>query len=151
MIGLDGEQVGVIDRDEALEMAKRQGLDLVEVAAAASPPVCKIMDYGKFKYKQSKKEKLTKKKQHIVSVKEIRLRPKTEDHDFNFKLGHARKFLEKGNKVKVTVLFRGREMAHKEFAQNLLRRMFDGLEDIAKVEKEPSMEGRFMIMYLSKK
>ncbi len=132
-------------------MAKSQGLDLVEVAAEATPPVCKIMDYGKFKYQQSKKDKITKKKQHVVNVKEIRLRPKTEEHDFNFKIEHARKFLEKGNKVKVTVMFRGREMAHKEFAQTLLQRMADELDDIAKVDREPAMEGRFMIMFLTKK
>lgn len=109
------------------------------------------MDYGKFKYKQSKKEKSTKKKQHIVHVKEIRLRPKIEEHDFNFKTNNARKFLEKGNKVKATVLFRGRELAHLEYANELLQRMAEKLEDIAKVEREPVMEGRTMIMYLTKK
>lgn len=138
-------------RDEAIERAQKQGLDLVEVATTASPPVCKIMDYGKFKYKQSKKVKLTKKKQHVVNVKEIRLRPKIEAHDFNFKASHARKFLEKGNKVKVTVLFRGREMAHQEFARVLMQKMTDELEDIAKVERAPIMEGRMMTMFLSKK
>lgn len=117
----------------------------------ASPPVCKIMDYGKYKYKQSKKEKITKKKQHVINLKEIRMRPKIEDHDFNFKMNHARKFLEKGHKVKVSVFFRGRELAHKEFAHTLLQRMADELEELAKVEKEPSMEGRLMIMYLTKK
>lgn len=132
-------------------MARELGLDLVEVAAEASPPVCKIMDYGKFKYKQSKKEKLTKKKQHVVNVKEIRMRPKTEDHDFNFKVSHARKFLDKGNKVKVTVMFRGRELSHREFAEQLLDRMATELEDIAKIERAPAMEGRFMIMFLTKK
>lgn len=109
------------------------------------------MDYGKFKYKQSKKEKTTKKKQHIVHVKEIRLRPKTEEHDLNFKTNHARKFLEKGNKVKATVVFRGRELAHQEFARALLQKMAEELEDIAKIEKEPNMEGRTMIMVLTKK
>lgn len=109
------------------------------------------MDYGKFKYKQSKKVKLTKKKQHVVNVKEIRLRPKIEAHDFNFKASHARKFLEKGNKVKVTVLFRGREMSHQEFAKVLLQKMTDELEDIAKVERPPIMEGRMMTMFLTRK
>jgi len=126
-------------------------LDLVEVASEASPPVCKIMDYGKHKYKQSKKDKETKKKQHIVSLKEIRLRPKIEEHDFSFKVGHARKFLEKGNKVKATVLFRGRELSHKEFAFRLLERMSEELSDIAKIEREPVMEGRLMTMFLTKK
>ena len=140
----------MIDTSEAIEMARNQGLDLVEISPDASPPVCKIMDYGKYKYQQSKKEKDTKKKQHVIHVKEIRLRPKIEAHDFNFKVSHARKFIEKGNKVKATVLFRGREMAHKEFAKTLLERMANELEDIAKIEREPVMEGRMMIMFLTK-
>ncbi len=131
-------------------MSRGKGLDLVEISPDASPPVCKIMDYGKYKYQQSKKEKDTKKKQHVIHVKEIRLRPKIEAHDFNFKVSHARKFIEKGNKVKATVLFRGREMAHKEFAKTLLERMANELEDIAKIEREPVMEGRMMIMFLTK-
>ena len=151
LIDDEGTQVGLIDTKEALEMAVNRGMDLVEVASEASPPVCKIMDYGKFKYKQRKKEKVTKKKQHVVNLKEIRFRPKIEDHDFNFKTNHARNFLEKGYKVKATVMFRGREMAHKEFAQVLLERMATELEDVAKIERQPLMEGRFMIMYLAKK
>jgi len=151
VIGADGEQVGIIATADAIEMAASQGLDLVEVASTSTPPVCKIMDFGKFKYQQSKKEKVTKKKQHTVSVKEIRLRPKIEEHDFNFKTNHARKFLEKGNKVKASVLFRGREFAHKEFAHKLLQRMAAELDDIAKIERQPEMEGRMMIMYLAKK
>ncbi|MCH7754052.1 translation initiation factor IF-3 [candidate division KSB1 bacterium] len=151
VIDADGEQVGVIDTSEAIETARNQGLDLVEISPAASPPVCKIMDYGKYKYQQSKKEKDTKKKQHVIHVKEIRLRPKIEAHDFNFKVSHARKFIEKGNKVKATVLFRGREMAHKEFAKTLLERMANELEDIAKIEREAVMEGRMMIMFLTKR
>ncbi len=141
----------MIDTSEAIEMARSQGLDLVEISPDASPPVCKIMDYGKYKYQQSKKEKDTKKKQHVIHVKEIRLRPKIEAHDFNFKVSHARKFIEKGNKVKATVLFRGREMAHKEFAKTLLERMANELEDIAKIEREAVMEGRMMIMFLTKR
>lgn len=141
----------MIDTLEAIETARNQGLDLVEISPAASPPVCKIMDYGKYKYQQSKKEKDTKKKQHVIHVKEIRLRPKIEAHDFNFKVSHARKFIEKGNKVKATVLFRGREMAHKEFAKTLLERMANELEDIAKIEREAVMEGRMMIMFLTKR
>ncbi|MCH8955468.1 translation initiation factor IF-3 [candidate division KSB1 bacterium] len=151
VIDADGEQVGVIDTLEAIETARNKGLDLVEISPAASPPVCKIMDYGKYKYQQSKKEKDTKKKQHVIHVKEIRLRPKIEAHDFNFKVSHARKFIEKGNKVKATVLFRGREMAHKEFAKTLLERMANELEDIAKIEREAVMEGRMMIMFLTKR
>lgn len=151
MIDGDGKQIGIKKIAEALEIAASRGLDLVEVASDTKPPVCKLMDYGKFKYKLSKKEKTTKKKQHVIHVKEIRLRPKIEDHDFDFKTNHARKFLEKGNKVKATVLFRGREMAHQEFAKELLQRMAEKLEDIAKIEREPVMEGRTMIMYLTKK
>lgn len=109
------------------------------------------MDYGKYKYQLSKKEKITKKKQHIIHVKEIRLRPKIEEHDFNFKTNHARKFLEKGNKVKASVLFRGRELSHTEFAKTLLEKMAAELDDIAKIERAPMMEGRMMIMYLIKK
>ncbi len=141
----------MIDTSEAIEMAQSKGFDLVEISPNASPPVCQIMDYGKYKYQQSKKEKDTKKKQHVIHVKEIRLRPKIEAHDFNFKVSHARKFIEKGNKVKATVLFRGREMAHKEFAKTLLERMANELEDIAKIEREPVMEGRMMIMFLTKR
>ncbi len=141
----------MIDTSEAIEMARDQDLDLVEISPDASPPVCKIMDYGKYKYQQSKKEKDTKKKQHVIHVKEIRLRPKIEAHDFNFKVSHARKFIEKGNKVKATVLFRGREMAHKEFAKTLLERMANELDDIAKIEREAVMEGRMMIMFLTKR
>lgn len=123
----------------------------MEVSPEAKPPVCKLMDYGKYKYQLSKKEKSTRKKQQVVHVKEIRLRPKIDTHDFNFKTNHARKFLEKGNKVKASVIFRGRELAHQEFAIELLRKMAEELEDIAKVEREPTMEGRVMSMYLVKK
>ncbi|MCG8605532.1 translation initiation factor IF-3, partial [bacterium] len=131
MIDDGGNQLGIISREEALDIADNRGLDLVEVAPDANPPVCKIMDYGKYKYEISKKEKLTKKKQHVVNTKEIRFRPKIEEHDFNFKTNHARKFLEKGHRVKASVLFRGREMAHTEFAKVLLDRMAEQLEDVA--------------------
>lgn len=140
-----------MDKTVAIEQARERGLDLVAVSPDASPPVCKIMDYGKYKYQLSKKEKITKKKQHIIHVKEIRLRPKIEEHDFNFKTNHARKFLEKGNKVKASVLFRGRELSHTEFAKTLLEKMAAELDDIAKIERAPMMEGRMMIMYLIKK
>lgn len=143
--------MGVLKRNEAIELASNQGLDLVEVSPESSPPVCKIMDYGKYKYKLSKKEKSTKKKQHSVQIKEIRFRPKIEEHDFNFKTNNARNFLEKGQKVKVTVQFRGREMAHQEFAKTLMARVASELEDIAKIDRAPQMEGRMMIMYLAKK
>ncbi|MFQ5751517.1 MAG: translation initiation factor IF-3 [bacterium] len=151
LIDTDGKQIGIVDKSEAIEIAMNRGMDLVELSPDAAPPVCKIMDYGKYKYQQSKKEKITKKKQHVINVKEIRLRPKIEDHDFNFKTNHARKFLEKGNKVKASVLFRGREMTHKEFAKTLLERMAAELDDIAKIDREPLMEGRMMIMCLTKK
>ena len=140
-----------MDTSEAVESAMEKGLDLVEVSPEATPPVCKLMDYGKFKYKQRKKERSTKKKQHVIHVKEIRLRPKIEAHDFNFKTDHARKFIEKGNKVKASVVFRGREMARQEFALELLQKMADELQDIAKIERKPIMEGRIMSMYLTKK
>ncbi len=143
--------MGILETATAIASAQERGLDLVEVAPDADPPVCKIMDYGKYKYKLSKKERVTKKKQHVIQVKEIRLRPKIEEHDFNFKTNNARKFLEKGNKVKATVLFRGRELANQDFARSLLERMAAELEDVAKLEREPVMEGRTMIMYLTKK
>lgn len=136
---------------EALNIAENEGLDLVEVAPNSNPPVCKIMDYGKYKYELSKKEKIVKKRQQIIHVKEIRLRPKIEEHDFDFKLRHARKFIEAGDKVKVTVTFRGREMARLNFGEELLNRFEEELEDIAKVEKPINMEGRNMVLLLSKK
>ena len=126
-------------------------MDLVEVAPNANPPVCKIMDFGKYKYELSKKEKSSKKKQVIIHVKEIRLRPKIDDHDYDFKAKHARKFLEAGNKVKATVLFRGRELAYKEFGRKVLERLIEDLSDVAKIERAPVQEGRNMIMYLVKK
>ena len=128
-----------------------QGLDLVEVSPNSDPPVCKIMDFGKYKYELSKKEKLVKKKQHVIHIKEIRLRPSIENHDFEFKLKNARKFLEQGNKVKFNVIFRGRELAHQEFGKQLLGRIIDELGDIAKAENVPKIEGRNMVLYLIKK
>lgn len=132
-------------------MAEEAGLDLVEISPTAIPPVCKIMDFGKFKYELSKKEKDSKKKQHVIVTKEIRLRPKTEEHDFQFKVKHARKFLEEGNRVKATVMFRGRENAHREFGEAVLERLKKELEDIAKVEKDTKLEGGQLILYLMKK
>ena len=118
----------------------------MEISPDAKPPVCKVLDYGKYRYEISKKEKDSKKKQHVIVVKEIRLRPRTEDHDLDFKIKHARKFLEQKNKVKFTVLFRGREMAYKEFGENLLDRVIEKLEDIAKVETDKKFEGRSLTM-----
>ena len=123
-------------------MAEEEDFDLVEISPDAKPPVCKIMDYGKYRYEISKREKDSKKKQHVIILKEIRLRPRTEDHDLEFKIKHARKFLEQRNKVKFTVMFRGRELAYKEFGGKLLDRVIENLEDIAKVEAERKFEGR---------
>ncbi len=149
MIDSEGNQVGILKTSEAIEKALSQGLDLVEVSPEATPPVCKILDYGKYKYKLSKKEK--GKRQHTQHIKEIRMRPKIEEHDFNFKTNHARKFLENGDKVKASVMFRGREMEHTEIAKTILMRMAAELEDIAKIDRDPVMEGRIMIMFLTKK
>ena len=127
-------------------MAEEEGLDLVEISPDAKPPVCKVLDYGKYRYEISKKEKDSKKKQHVIIVKEIRLRPRTEDHDLEFKIKHARNFLEQKNKVKFTVMFRGREMAYKEFGEKLLDRVVEKLEDIAKIETDKKFEGRSLTM-----
>jgi len=151
VVGPDGTQLGIFDSQTAIQMAQQEGLDLVEVAPDASPPVCRIMDFGKYKYELAKKEKLQKKKQHVIHVKEIRLRPKIEEHDFQVKLKHAREFLEDGDRVKVTVIFRGREMAHQEFGRQIMDRIKMELGDVARVDKDLLMEGRTMVMYLAKK
>jgi translation initiation factor IF-3 len=151
LIGGDGEQIGIVDIDKALDTAEKSGLDLVEVAPNAKPPVCKIMDFGKYAYEMSKKDKINKKKQHTVVVKEIRMRPKTDVHDLEYKVKHARSFLEQKNKVKFTVQFRGRELAYKEFGEQLLDRVEEMLEDIAKIEVERKFEGRNMTMVMSQK
>jgi len=134
-----------------LELAQEAGLDLVEVAPNAKPPVCKILDFGKYLYEQSKKDKLNKKKQHTVVVKEIRMRPKTDEHDLAYKLKHARSFLEQKNKVKFTVQFRGRELAYKQFGVNLLERVIESLEDVAKPEGDIKSEGRNMSVIMTQK
>ena len=134
-----------------MDLAIEQGYDLVEVAPEAKPPVCKILDYGKYKYEISKKEKEGKKKQHVIVVKEIRMRPRTEDHDLEFKLRHARKFLEQRNKVKFTVQFRGRELAYKEFGDQLLDRVLEELDDIAKIDADKKFEGRSLTMTMAAK
>ncbi len=132
-------------------MAREQGYDLVEVAPKASPPVCRIMDYGKYKYEQSKRAKEAKKHQHTTHVKEMKFRPKTEDHDYQFKLKHVRKFLGEGNKAKMTVRFRGREMAHIDRGRKILEKLVEDTQDIAAVELPPKMEGRNMVLVLGPK
>lgn len=151
VIGSKGEQLGIMSAKDAQKLAREEGLDLVKVAPKAKPPVCKIIDYGKFKYEQTKREKEAKKKQNIISVKEVRLSPNIEEHDVNTKMKNARKFLTKGDKVKVSVRFRGRELAHTSVGRGILLDFAKGLEDIADIEKQPKMEGRFMTMFLTPK
>ncbi|RJP21998.1 MAG: translation initiation factor IF-3 [Candidatus Abyssobacteria bacterium SURF_5] len=151
LIGADGEQVGVVTADEGLRQARELGLDLVEVAPKATPPVCRIMDYGKYKYEQSKRAKEAKKHQHVINVKEMKFRPKTEEHDYQFKLKHIQKFLAEGNKTKVTVMFRGREMVHTELGKKVLERLIQETQDIASVEQPPRLEGRNMTIVLAPK
>ena len=151
LIGSDGEQLGVFPTQEALNMAEEKDQDLVEVAPNSSPPVCRIMDYGKFKYQQSKRAHEAKKKQKIIHVKEVKLRPNTDRHDYDFKLKNAFRFLESGDKVKVLVFFRGREIVHRENGQKLLLRVTETLEDIAVVEQEAKQEGRTLCMIFAPK
>ena len=151
MIGVDGKQVGILKISEANKLAMEEGLDLVEIVPNADPPVCKIIDFGKYKYELSKKDKIQKKKQHVIHVKEIRLSPKIEQHDIDFKVKHARKFLENGDKVKFNILFKGRQIAHKEFGDQLMEKIIEELSDIAKIESPPQFEGRNMITVLIKK
>lgn len=139
----------IVTLDRALEISEQFGLDLVEVAPQASPPVCKVIDFGKFMYEKKKKEKEAKKKQHTVQVKELRFRPQTDDHDLEFKTRHAREFLEDGDKVKATVQFRGRDMLYTEQGELLLKNLAESLDDVSKIESKPSMEGRRMIMVLT--
>jgi translation initiation factor IF-3 len=151
VIGADGSQLGILEVDAALSMAQELGLDLVEVAAAARPPVVRIMDYGKFKFEQAKQARLAKKKQHVIHLKEVKYRPGIDDHDFDTKTRHARKFLEDGNKVKVTLMFRGRQIAHPELGRAVVERVSQELADLAKVESAPTMEGKSMTMILAPK
>jgi translation initiation factor IF-3 len=143
--------IGILPTKEAIERAREVGLDLLEVSPNANPPVCRILDFGKYKYEQQKKEKESKKKQHTITVKEIRLRPKTDQHDLDTKLNHARKFLEQKNKVKFSLIFRGRELAYQDLGRDLLQRVMELLEDIAKPEDELKMEGRRMILVMAPK
>jgi translation initiation factor IF-3 len=149
VIGQEGAQLGIILTSDALQMAEEQGLDLVEVAPNEKPPVCRIMDFGKYKYQQSKRLQQAKKKQKVILVKEIKLRPKTEEHDYNFKSQHVRRFLQDGHKAKVTIVFRGREMAHTELGRRILDRMAGELEDVSTIEQTPKQEGRSLAMVLS--
>ncbi len=148
VISKDGKQLGIMSPQEALKIAEESGLDLVTVAPQANPPVCRIMDYGKFKYEQNKKEKEAKKKQKTINVKEVKLRPNIEEHDFNTKLNNARKFLQKGDKVKVTIMFRGREITHPELGRELCDKLAEGVKDVSTIEKKPKVEGKNMIMVL---
>jgi translation initiation factor IF-3 len=149
VISPDGEQLGILPIERALEIAEEMGLDLVEVAPLARPPVCRIMDYGKFKYEEQRQAREARKRQHHVQLKEVKMRPGIEDHDFDFKVRHARKFLQEGNKVKLTMMFRGRQMAHPEFGRQVLDRVFQELQDVSKVEAHPMLEGRSMVMVLA--
>jgi len=149
VVSPEGEQLGIMATQDALQLADEQGLDLVEVAPNERPPVCRIMDYGKYKYQRSKRQQQAKKKQKIILVKEIKLRPKTEEHDYQFKTQHVRRFIQDGHKAKVTIVFRGREMAHTELGRRILDRVVTDMEDIATVEQMPKQEGRNMTVVLA--
>lgn len=152
VIGADGEQKGILSRNEAIDLARESGLDLVEVSANAEPPVCRIMDYGKFRYEQQKKKQEAKKNQSVVQIKEIKIRPKTDDHDYETKLRHIRRFLQDGDRCKVTVFFRGREIVHKERGTEILDRIMQDLADVAKIDQEAHAEGRTLqILLIPKK
>tara|TARA_B100000959_G_C14912915_1_gene595928 strand:+ start:922 stop:1467 length:546 start_codon:yes stop_codon:yes gene_type:complete len=148
VIGSNGDNLGAMQLKKAIELAKQESLDLIEISPNANPPVCKIMDMGKYKYDLQKKANQAKKKQKIVLLKEIKLRPGTEVHDYNFKIKNAKKFINKGDKVKFTVKFRGREMQHTELGKDLMNRIIEETKDIAKVESQPKFEGRQMVMII---
>ncbi len=149
LVGEKGEQLGIMPLYQAWEIAKQDNLDLVEVAATAVPPVCRLLDYGKYKYEQTKKEREARRGQRASLLREVRLRPKVGDHDFEAKARSAKKLLEGGNKVKLTVMFRGREITHREIGRRLLERMAESLKEAASVERQPLMDGRRMSMFLS--
>jgi translation initiation factor IF-3 len=151
LIDQNGEQLGIKTKNEALELARTANLDLVMVAPAAKPPVCRIMDYGKFRYEQQKKDKEARKNQKIINLKEIRLSPSIEEHDFNTKLRNAKKFLEKGDKVKASIRFRGRAITHSELGRNVLERLAKECEEVGTIEAKPKMEGRSMFLVLAPK
>ncbi len=149
VINPEGKQLGIYPIHQAISIAQELGLDLVEINPKSNPPVCRIMDFGKFKYEQKKQANLAKKKQKVIEVKEVKMRPKTDDHDFNFKLKHIVRFLKEGNKAKVTIRFRGREIAHPETAARVLDRVIEDIGDLAVVEQPYRMEGRTMTMILA--
>ena len=149
LIGEDGEMIGVVGVREALDMAEEAGLDLIEISPNADPPVCKILDYGKFKYEAQKKAAAARKKQRVIEVKEIKMRPSIDQNDYGIKMKKVREFLDEGDKVKVTLRFRGREMAHQHLANDLLNRIKDDVQDLAKVEQMPKLEGRQMVMVMA--
>ena len=151
VIGEDGEQLGIMSSKEAQKLADDAGLDLVKIAPTAKPPVCKIVDYGKYKYEQVRREKEAKKKQKVIEIKEIRLSPNIDTNDLNTKINAARKFLTKGDKVKITLRFRGREMAHMNNSKHILDDFAESLSDVAVIEKAPKVEGRSMTMFLTEK
>lgn len=149
LVGEKGEQLGIMPLAQAREMARRQNLDLVEVAATAVPPVCRLLDYGKYKYEQAKKEREARKSQRVVLLREVRLRPRIDDHDFEAKTRTVKKLIGEGDKVKITVLFRGREIVHPELGLRLLQRMATSLEESASIDRQPALDGKRMIMILS--
>lgn len=151
VVGSDNEQLGVMSSREALALAQERHLDLVEISPTARPPVCRLMDYGKYKYEQAKRDRESRKKQKVVSVKELKMRPNIEDHDFDVKVKNARRFLDEGDKVKCTMVFRGREIVHASLAQQTLRKLAELVSDVGAVERMPKVEGRAMIMILSPK
>ena len=151
VIGSDGEQLGIMSGREAQQLAYEKHLDLVEIAPTAKPPVCRIMDYGKYRYEQQKREKESRKKQKTFDIKEVKLRPGIEEHDFNVKFKNAERFLEDGDKVKVTIMFRGRELSHPELGEVLLNKMAAQLKEMAVVERQPKLEGKNMIMIVAPK
>jgi translation initiation factor IF-3 len=149
LIDADGGQVGIVSLDDARGRALEAGLDLVEVAPDARPPVCRLMDYGKFKYEEARRAREARKKQHTIQVKEVKYRPGIEEHDYEFKTRHVRRFLEDGDKVKVTMMFRGRQLAHPEFGLEVLERVLGDVEDVGKIESQPTREGRTMTIVIA--
>jgi len=149
VVDAEGAQIGIMDTRDALALAREKGLDLVEVSPTARPPVCRVMDFGKYKYEEAKKQRAAKRKQHSFQIKEVKLRPKIEGHDYSFKVANARKFLEQHHKVKLTIMFRGREMAHPELGQRLLARVIEDLTEYGLVEHSPRQEGRFLTTVVS--
>ena len=151
IIDTDGSQLGIMSASEALDKAAEKNLDLVKISPMAKPPVCKIMDYGKYRFEQAKREKEARKNQHIVDIKEIRLSLNIDTHDFNTKLGHAKRFISEGDKVKVSIRFRGREMGHPELGYEIMRKFADSCAEFANIEKPAKLEGRNMLMFLAPK